>query len=293
MDTDTPKVTGQSRLWTITVFPEEKSEELNWPLATEDNLPLDNPDPEQIQGLFYQVEQCPKTSKYHLQGFVVFKKKVRFGTVKTLFPTAHIEKCRGTQQQNITYCSKSESKIRGPFTVGTLETPGKSKPLQEACKMIVEGKTMREIAVEYPTVFVVHSRGLRMLQQQILEEPASWRVIEVIWYWGKTNVGKTRTCYEQDPKLYKVKDKGQWWDGYIDQTTILFDEFYGEIPMKNMLNWLDGYPIDLEVKGGYTSARWTKVFITSNTDPHNMYNGVPQDVRDAFYRRINQIIYLE
>lgn len=284
---------SQSRIWTFTKQAEEESENVTWPLSNEENLPMENPDPDKVQCLYYQVEKAPTTGKIHLQGFIIFYKKCRFTTVKNLLPGAHIEKARGTQQQNIEYCSKSESKICGPFQIGTLETPGKSKPLQECCDKIIKGTTISEIAKDYPTVFVIHNRGLRALQQIILPEVPAWRNLNVIWYWGPTGVGKTKKCYETDPGLYKVKNKGQWWDGYVQQQTILFDEFYGQIQMENMLNWLDGYPIDLEIKGGYTSARWTNVFITSNTDPHNMYNGVPEDVRQAFFRRVTQFLYME
>lgn len=76
--------------------------------------------------------------------------------------------------------------------------------------------------------------------------------------------------------------------------------------MEDMLNWLDGYPVSLPVKGGFTEARWEHVILTSNVDPKgadkdngqgglewNIYAKVPQEVRDAFFRRITDIIHLE
>lgn len=290
---DRAETRTQSRIWCFTKQAEEESERVAWPLATEANLPLENPDPDKIQGLFYQVERAPTTGQLHLQGFVVFKKKVRFTTVKNLFPGAHLEKARGTQEQNIEYCSKSASKVCGPFKVGVLETPGKSKPLDECCKALAEGKSMYDLADSYPKQIVLHHRGLEALLRYKIRPAPAWRNVTTTWYWGKTEVGKTRRCFVESPDLYRVIDNGQWWDGYTNQSAILFDEFYGDIKCKTMLTWLDGYPIRLPIKGGFVDAHWTQIYITSNVDPQEVYKGVPQDVRDAFFRRITRIEYIE
>lgn len=303
-----------SRLWCFTKQVQLESEAIAWPLANEDNLPLELPHDDGVQGLFYQVERAPSTGKIHLQGFIVFKKRCRFSTVQRLFHGCHLEAARGSQQQNIDYCSKSDTKVCGPFTVGSLEAPGrnerlrdeKRKPVDEAIDLVLEGKSSKEVAREYPKQFLFHSKGFQALERALLPSPPAWRTVSVTWIWGKTGVGKTRRCYASAPGLFKVNEDGQWWDGYLCQDTILFDEFYGEVKMKNMLNYLDGYPLQLPVKGGFVEAHWTKVYITSNVDPKgsdkvnpqggyefNFYSKVPQEVRDAFFRRITEIIHLD
>lgn len=58
----------------------------------------------------------------HLQGFVTLRKKVRLTGFKALFgPNVHAEMARGTDQQNIAYCSKSDT---SPFTHGDPCTGG-------------------------------------------------------------------------------------------------------------------------------------------------------------------------
>lgn len=280
---------AQSRFWTFTLQAEEESERVAWPLATEENLPLENPDPEVVQGLFYQVERAPTTGQLHLQGFIVLKKKGTFNAVKALFPGAHIERARGTQQQNIDYCSKSETKVCGPFTVGELERPGHEKPFEECCSRLKAGSTIHDLVEEFAPQVARHSRNFEALQRYMVAPAPAWRTLHVVWYWGKTEVGKTRRCYAEEPGLFKVHSGGQWWDGYSNQDAILFDEFYGDIKMKEMLNYLDGYRLTLPVKGGFVEAHWTKVFITSDTDPHDLYRSVPEPVREAFFRRIHVI----
>ena len=53
-----------------------------------------------------------------------------------------------------------------------------------------------------------------------------------------------------------------------------------------MLNLLDGYRLRLPIKGGFTYAAWTKIFITSNqiSEPYSMAS---IEHKAAFDRRIS------
>lgn len=42
----------------------------------------------------------------HLQIYVNFKEKIRFSAIKKINERLHIEECKGTEEQNIAYCSK-------------------------------------------------------------------------------------------------------------------------------------------------------------------------------------------
>lgn len=68
-----------------------------------------------------QKEKCPETGKSHYQGFAMLTKVMRFAAIKKelLCDSAHVEKCRGTPQQAWDYCCKEETRIDGPWTVGT------------------------------------------------------------------------------------------------------------------------------------------------------------------------------
>lgn len=286
---------AQSSGWCFTINNAVKS--LEWREASEGFLDM----PRQALYLVYQVEEAPSTGAVHVQGYVYLTSKRTLAFVKDLFPDSpHWERARGTPAQNIAYCTK-EPRLAGPWEQGDRPAPGKSKPLAAAVELIKEGKGLRAVAEEYPAMIVLHSRGLQALQIHCLPPVIPWRTIEVTWYWGRTGVGKTRRCYEEHPGLYCVRGDGQWWDGYLDQECILFDEFYGQVKCSDMLRWLDGYPCALPVKGGFTEARWTKVYITSNVDPNgsheveggaykfNIYPSVPEEVREAFFRRISNI----
>lgn len=44
----------------------------------------------------------------HLQCWIYKKNKIRFNTLKKIFPEAHIEKAKGSMEDNIKYCSKEK-----------------------------------------------------------------------------------------------------------------------------------------------------------------------------------------
>lgn len=111
--------------------------------------------------LVFQLEQGEKETK-HIQGFVLFKGGTRFSTIKKMIPTAHIEKAKGSVDDNYKYCTKLESRIKEPGGFGF------PKPL--------------DIISE-----------LRPWQKELvnkLKEKPDDRTIN--WYWEKTGkVGKT------------------------------------------------------------------------------------------------------
>lgn len=52
-------------------------------------------------------EIAPTTGTQHLQGYIEFKERKRFGAVKRLFPIqTHLEIARGSWLQNVCYCTK-------------------------------------------------------------------------------------------------------------------------------------------------------------------------------------------
>lgn len=70
---------------------------------------------------------------------------------------------------------------------------------------------------------------------------------------------------------------------------ILFDDFYGQIKLGVMLRLLDHYICRLPVKGAFSYANWTTVYITSNVHPDDLYPDAPERARQAFRRRITSI----
>lgn len=212
--------------------------------------------------------------------------------MKKIHSTAHWEVMRGTVSQNIEYCSKEATKVAGPWQQGEFTTQGQRTDLDTAAGLIRDGKSLRTVAETCPTTFVHYSRGLQALKYT-LDQPPKWRDVFCTVIYGPTGSGKTRAAMDsvQDPlDIFIVHSGGQWWDGYTGQDTILFDDFYGQIRCADMLRYLDGHPLQLAVKGSFSWAKYTKVYLTSNTHPDDWYRDVPAAVKEAFMRRIAEII---
>lgn len=59
----------------------------------------------------------------HLQGYLEFPNQVSFYTVQDICPGWHLEKARGTPEQNIAYCSKESTHLAGPWIKGLFVPP--------------------------------------------------------------------------------------------------------------------------------------------------------------------------
>jgi len=256
---------------------------------------------ENVRYAIWQLEQCPTTHRMHIQGYLEVKNKIGMKGVKEILgdPTAHIERRRGTQGQAVDYCSKTNTKVAGPWEYGKKsEGQGERCDLLALTEGIKNGLTIYDIVEQFPGQFIRYNRGIERMMAIKDERNMDDREIEVAVLWGGTGSGKTRIVMKNRENMYirGLASYGQtWWDGYRGQESILFDEFYGQVKLSDMLRYLDRYPLQIPIRGGYTYARWKKVFITSNTPPWEWYAnaGAPKEVLAAFRRRIKWIYHVE
>lgn len=244
---------------------------------------------EYVRYAIAQVEKCPKTGRYHIQGYVEFNKKITTKKFKEdmIDNTIHLEVRRGTKAQAKAYCSKEETRVCGPMEIGKLIGQGKRTDLDELIDNLSDIDNIKDIAKRHPKQFILYSRGIKQYMD-LIYEPEKWRQLTVNVLWGDTGVGKTKQVFDEcGTDLYKLDySNSLWWDGYNGQKNLLIDDFYGWIKYGHLLNILDGYPLRLEVKGGFTSARFTKVWITSNKHPSEWYS---TGMTPALERRLTSI----
>jgi len=144
-------------------------------------------------------------------------------------------------------------------------------------------------------------RDIDALRQTLLSEKyaSENRNIEVCYIFGASGAGKTRGIYEK----HKGRDvcritnyratNGVTFDGYSGQDVLVFEEFSSQIPIEEMLNYLDVYPLSLPARYNDKVACYTKVYITSNISLNEQYKNI-QTLRSetwrAFLRRIHKVI---
>ena len=64
----------------------------------------------------YQIEKGDTGNTEHIQAWLSYNSAIRFRTIKDRFPTAHIEKRKGTKKQCLDYHTKIETRVRGPYS---------------------------------------------------------------------------------------------------------------------------------------------------------------------------------
>ena len=73
---------------------------------------------------------------------------------------------------------------------------------------------------------------------------------------------------------------------------ILFDEFHNSLPLVNMLQYLDGYPLELPCRYANKQACYTEVYLVSNLPLERQYRALQDEKPEtwaAFLRRINTV----
>lgn len=267
-----------------------------------------------VRYLSAQIEVCPESGKDHVQGYVEFYEPLRLTGAKKVLrsKTVHLEVRAGTRDQARDYSLKTTDtleqypKWKGhgvrkvgtePYEFGKWDSKmksGRRSDLERMWQMIREGATEYEVLETYPKSYMMYTRGLRNARQMYLaRNQAHFRQVTVRVNWGDAGTGKTRHAYDSyDPnEVYELASLDPlWFDGYSGQKVLLINEFYGQLKPSQLLKLLDGYRTQYPVKGGFITAEWDTVIVTSNVHPKEWYSErVPNEVKRAIARRIDVV----
>lgn len=242
----------------------------------------------------------------HTHVYAAFKNAVMFETIQQRFYGAHIEDAHGTHQENRDYIRK-EGKYRDTDKASTNlpdtfeefgELPAESerrvKQSEAILSMIEGGASDAEILRAYPTSLSLLPR-IQQTRQTLLEE--KYRTVrrtdlKVSYIYGAPGVGKTRSILDKygDENVYRVTNYKHPFDGYKGEPVIVFDEFRSSLPLADMLNYLDIYPLMLPCRYADRVACYIRVFIVSNIPIEKQYTDIQYEEPasyQAFLRRIN------
>jgi len=244
----------------------------------------------------------------HTHVFAVFSSPVRFSTLKKIFPPADLENARGKIQECIDYIRKSgkwensekkETSVPDSFEEWgeiPVERQGARNDLTELYGLVKGGATNYEIMEENPD-FMLHLDKIERARQAIKSEEyrSTFRELHVTYIWGATGTGKTRSVMDEHGyvNVYRVTDYSHPFDGYKGEDIVVFDEYRGQFKIHDLLNYLDGYPLELPCRYTNKQACYTKVYIISNIPLNEQYQ-LLQISQPATYaaliRRIHKIV---
>lgn len=244
----------------------------------------------------------------HIHLYVLFPSARRFSTLKKRFPKAHIEKAYGDPYDNRDYIrkegkwkdtAKAETSVEGSFREFG-EIPDSyilgMPEMDEIYEDIKNGISTSDILENHPKhLFKVNS--IDAVRQAYLSDKyrEHLRAVVVTYIYGATATGKTRSIFkryapEQICRITTYGKNGVKFDSYRGENVLVFEEFASQIPIEEMLNYLDIYPIMLPARYNDKVACFTKVYITSNLPINRQYVAAQEHkpkTFQAFLRRIN------
>ncbi len=245
----------------------------------------------------------------HTHIYVYYENAVAFQTMKSRFPSAHIEASRGTSQENRDYIRKEgkylDSEKKETNLIETFEEFGdlpldvktkNTKVSEKVFEMIENGFDDYDIVKRFPSYGTKISH-LQQMRKLVVEKRSSneWRDLSVTYIYGDTATGKTRYVMEKYgySNVCKITNYKNPFDNYKYQNVILFDEFRSSIPISDMLQYLDGYPCELSARYTDKTALYTEVYIISNISLEKQYANLKNEqpkTYNAFIRRISEVI---
>jgi len=245
-----------------------------------------------IQRYVFQEEEG---SHRHIQGYVEYRERRTFNRVKDDWKGAHIEPAEGSPWQNYKYCTKEDSRVngglngqRGEFIEPRAEKRKRTElKYDEAIEEIRNGSSVKQIARKYPKLFLRHSQGIPSLVGYMKKDKAQ-RELCVILLKGDSGTGKSfwalQYCMWHGFSYYQ-KPAGEWWGQYSGEEVVIMNDMdVGQVDYRKILNWLDVYECDLDIKGGHVKAEYHTVILTSNVDPNLWF---PSNAIEPLLRRIN------
>ena len=235
----------------------------------------------------------------HIQGFCILKNKKR-GTWLQAHASArgHYEICRGTNQQAADYCRKDDThKENGlRFEWGHLPerkaAPKHSERLQEAMEEIELVKTGYKRPADIGASSLLMSGFVPAYKLLTQTTMGPYRPdLKIITIIGPPGCGKSYTLYNHFPTAGRAiyGNGGLWWSNPTSDV-LLIEEFNGQIPLQKLLQLLDPYPQQIEIKGGMAPLCARVIAITSNVTPDKWYKSETDAPDSDFAQKRNLAI---
>lgn len=245
----------------------------------------------------------------HIHAVFEDTKAMRFSVIKKLFPFMHIEATKGNKNQAEDYIKKRGSfeekgeQIIYSNNIGEIKgSQGSRRDLSIIDDLIEQGKTPSEIL----DMSFSYRRYEPMIKSAYfskrVKETSVQRDVKRIWHCGESGSGKTyeyvKLCEKygrDDVYLLNDYDKGGF-DNYFGQKILCMDEFRGQMRFALLMNYLDGYLVQIPCRYTNAYSLWNEVHIFTVLPPEKVYQNMVTENQDLdsyaqLKRRIDVVVY--
>jgi len=237
--------------------------------------------PDGVAYLKGQLELSNETQLLHWQFVCCLTSRRRLAFVTALWPGCHAERTRSEAAND--YVWKDDTSVADTrFEIGT--TPFRRNQAKDWEVIWAQAKSGDVESIPADVRLRCYTT-IRRIEKDYMLPTAVERLCYV--YYGRTGTGKSRRAWsEAGLEAYPKDPNTKFWDGYSGQENVVIDEFRGSISISHVLRWLDRYPVIVEIKGGATVFRATKIWITSNLSPRQWYPELDEETLSALMRRL-------
>lgn len=225
-------------------------------------------------------EKAPTTGHVHIHIYVQFSRSVRLSLKKT--ENAHIDKCRGTPQQNKKYVEKEGNII---WEQGDMKKKGYPS-IDEVMKM------ERNERVKLPLQYYSTIEKINMKEDVRLCSQQMYKQVRVYYISGPSGIGKTTFAkYLLGNESFNlVKYENGFWMGLGEAKNALYDD-WRDTHMKpsEFLNFIDYNKQVLNMKGGFKLNNYKMIVITSIFRLEEIYQDEQGESRAQWERRVKEI----
>ena len=260
-------------------------------------------------------DEIGESGNYHTHVFMFSESPIRFGTIKGRFPIAHIEKAYGTVNDNRNYVlkegkwkntKKSETTIEGTFfEYGEIPTENEEKApeMMRLIYMIKEGYSIPEIIEELPKL-ALRTRNIEELKKEFKKKifKEQYRNVRTSYICVDSVNRRLDFIYERHGfnNVCRITNyrtsRGISFDNYDGEDVIIFDNFNGQIPLDELNNYLDRYPLMLPSRYEDRVACFTRVYIVSSNPlsyQYIKYQTTDKEEWDKFVNKIDDLIEID
>ena len=190
---------------------------------------------------------------------------------------AHIELCKGSNKQNISYIRKKEDIIE---EIGEPPVEGSVRMAEDLI-----GLKAKDVRASEVNSWLKMNSATHMTKEDIYKPE-----IEVYYIWGDSATGKTKYVYDHiEGEFDRIKYVNGFWLGVPPSgtaETAWYDDFRGDMPAHEFISFIDYYVNQLNCKGFSTPNKFKKIFITSVLNPEDLYKNLPEEPRKQWMRRL-------